>query len=485
MEEIYFKKEARDLLFSGIQKLHDAVASTLGPNGKTVIITDERGKPKVTKDGVSVAREISFKNAVENIGAQLVKEVCELQVKQAGDGTTTAIVLANAFIQNLKDFESKDINKAFDDIIPKVIEQLKLNSKELKREDIKHVATISANNDIQIGELIQQAYNFSNIVKAEESNNLEDSLETVEGMKLDVSYMSKMFTNTNKETCEFTNPSVLLLDGKLEDLLLFRQIFEKVSANSEELLIITEYVSPKELRKLESLVLNKNIKVCVIKAPGFGPVRKDYLRDLSDFTGADIITVQSNKSYLPSCLGKLGSCVINKNNSLLIKHEDVNVEDIVNSLTELSKNKELTDYDVEILNKRISNLTAKASIIKVGGGSEIEMKERKDRYDDAVLAVACALEEGIIEGGGEALRKIVDNIEIFKSDLNNSIRISLTGPVNRIITNGAIFKNSDNMFEQNIVDPLKVTRCALENAVSIAKTVLSTDTIILNERQWN
>jgi chaperonin GroEL len=498
MKEIYFKDEAEELLFGGIQKFTDAIACTLGPNGKTVIITDEYGKPKVTKDGVSVAREISFKNAVENIGAQLVKEVCELQVKQAGDGTTTAIVLANAFIQNLKGFESKDINKAFDEIIPKVIEQLKLNSKELKREDIKHVATISANNDVQIGDIIQQAYNFSNIVKAEESNNLEDTLETIEGMKLDVSYMSKLFSNTNKETCEFTNPYVLLLDGKLEDLLLFRQILEKISSEKENLLIITEYIAPKELRKLETLVLNKNINACVIKTPGFGPVRKDYLRDLSDFTGADIIAVQSNKSYLPSCLGKLGSCVINKNNSLLIKHEDVNVEDIVNSLTELSKNKELTDYDIEILNKRIANLTAKASIIKVGGGSEIEMKERKDRYDDAVLAVACALEEGIVQGGGVALIKVLISDEfsnIKTKTIKQQVLYSLSKPYTTIFPKSILqiedfdkivnFDLSTNMFKQNIIDPLKVTRCALLNAVSIAKTVLSTETIILNERQWN
>ena len=191
MKEIYFKEEARNLLFSGVSKLEQAVASTMGPNGKTVITTDIHGNPEITKDGYKVSKEINFKNAIENIGAQLLKEVAELQVEQAGDGTTTAIVLANAFIQNLKDFDSNEINKAFDEIIPKVIEQLKLNSRELKREDIKYVASISANNDIQIGELIQQAYNFSNIVKVEESTNFEDKLETIDGMQLPVSYFSK------------------------------------------------------------------------------------------------------------------------------------------------------------------------------------------------------------------------------------------------------------------------------------------------------
>lgn len=492
IKEIYFKEEARDLIFSGIQKLHDAVASTLGPNGKTVIITDTYGKPYVTKDGVSVARKIYFKNPVENVGAELIKEVCELQVKQAGDGTTTAIVLANAFIQNLKDFDSKDINKAFDEIIPKVIEQLKLNSRELKREDIKHVASISANNDIQIGDVIQQAYNFSNIIKVEESNNLEDSLESIEGMQLDVSYMSKRFTNTPKEHCELNNPHVLLLDGKLEDLMSFKTILEKVSSTDEPLLIITEYISEKELRKLESNVLSGNIKLCAIKTPGFGPVRKDFIRDLSDFTGAEIINVQPGKQYSPSCLGRLKSCTITKNNSLLIKHEDINVNEIVENLTELSKNKELTTYDVEIINKRIENLTAKASIIKVGGGSEIEMKERKDRYDDAVLAVACALEEGIVSGGGTALRyafHILTSELLKEKDKEKNFHFKvlecLLHPYQIIVCNGSKPKLEHFLFNENIIDPLKVTRCALENAVSIAKTILSTDTIILDERQWS
>ena len=496
MKEIYFKDKAREKLFIGIQKLHDAVASTLGPNGKTVIIPDDDAKKdfqyKVTKDGVSVARKIYLQNPVENIGAQLVKEVCELQVEQAGDGTTTAVVLANAFIQNLKDFNSNEINKAFDEIIPKVIEQLKLNSKELKREDIKYVASISANNDIQIGNIIQQAYNFSNIVKVEESNSLEDTLETIEGMQLDVSYISKNFKNTPKEHCEFNNPHVLLLDGKLEDLMSFKTILETVSNNDESILIITEHVNEKSLRMLESQVLSGNIKLCIIKTPGFGPARKDYIRDLSDFTNSDIIQPQSGKQYSPTALGKLKSCSITKNNSLLIKHEDVNVDEIVENLTELSKNKELTKYDVEVINKRIQNLTAKASIIKVGGGSEIEMKERKDRYDDAVLAVACALEEGIVSGGGTALRYVfhVLTSELLKEkdkekDFHFKVLECLLYPYQTIVCNGSKPKLEHFLFNENIIDPLKVTRCALENAVSIAKTILSTDTVVLNERLWS
>ncbi len=483
MGEIYLKEDARNPLFEAIQRFTDAVSSTLGPNGKTVIITDEYGKPYITKDGVSVARAINFKDPVENIGANLVKEVCELQVKQAGDGTTTAIVLANAFIQNLKGFDSNEINKAFEEIIPKVIEQLKLNSRELKREDIKYVASISANNDIQIGNTIQQAYNFSNIIKVEESNNLEDTLDLIDGMDLNVSYFSKHFiTNEKKGECELEEPAVLLIDGKLEDLTPLATCLNTLVQKGKTILIITEHISEKELRKLESNVLSGNIKLCVIKTPGFGPARKDFIRDLSDFTGADIIT-SFTKPLLISNFGKLESCKIGKNNSLLIKHEDINVGEIVDNLSELAKSKELTEYDVNIVKKRIENLTAKVARIKVGGGSEIEMKERKDRYDDAVLAVACALEEGVVLGGGVALGKIYfQSLTRYKliDSLENKIYKSLFKPYETIFGE----KNSMHTLENNIIDPLKVTRCALENAVSIAKTILSTNTVVLNERQW-
>jgi chaperonin GroEL len=487
MGEIFFTDEARNRLFEGVRKLHSGVASTMGPSGRTVIICDEYGQPRVTKDGVSVARAINFKDPIEQLGAILVKEVAERTVDQAGDGTTTAIVLANAFIQNLKGYNSLEINKAFEDIIPKVLQHLKDNSRELKREDIKYVASISANNDIQIGNIIQQAYNFSSIVKVEESNSLEDAIEEISGMKLDVSFFSKRFANTPKETCEFSNPHVLIVDGKIEDLNLLKTILTKISIVDESLLIIAEHVSEKEMRKLETNVMSGNINLCVIKTPGFGPVRKDFLRDISDFTGAEIVSLAQGKAAHSNCLGKLESCTITKNHSLLVKHEDINVDEIVNGIKGLSDLPDLSDYDKNLLNKRIENLTAKATLIRVGGKSEIEMKERKDRYDDAVLAVACALEEGIVEGGGVALYK---SLELFFGDyLENTpefqITESLTSPFRMIAANGTKINTSKNMFLNNIIDPLKVTRCALENAASVAKTVLSTDCIVLNPSVWN
>lgn len=493
MKEIFFDKEGRDKLINGVNKLNKAVSSTMGPNGKNVIIPDRStGKYKVTKDGVSVAREIFFKDPIENIGAQLAKQAAEKTVENAGDGTTTATVLTTAFVNNLKDFDYKDINKAFDEIIPKVIEQLKLNSRELKHEDIKHVASISANNDLQIGELIQQAYNHSDIVKIEESSNTEDILDTLPGMSLPVSYFSKHFiTNQSKGTCEFINVNTLIIDGKLEKLENFRVILELTQQPNNSLLIIVEDIHEQTLRKLETFVLSQSLPICVIKSPGFSKHRKDLLQDLCDFTGSTLITDLS-KIYNTNVLGKLQSCKISKNNSILVKNDNINIDNKLEILNNLSKDIELTEYDKDLIKQRIEYLKGKISIIKVGGKSELEMKERFDRYDDAVKAVACALEEGIVEGGGQALydcsyellkeyseikgctKYILESIETpFKIiDLENIIN-NMEGPL--------MYRN---MFDLNIIDPLKVTRCALLNAVSVAKTILSTEAIVLNESEW-
>lgn len=487
-KEITFSKEARDKLLEGINKANKAVSATMGPNGSTVIIADKDkyGNYKVTKDGVSVINSIKFKDPIENIGVQLLREAANRTVDQAGDGTTTSTVLATAFINNLKDFESKDINKAFDEIIPKVIEQLKLNSRELKNEDIKYVASISANNDMEIGDVIQSAYNHTNIVKVEESKNLKDNLELVNGMSLPVSFFSKHFITDNKKgSCEFNNNVfVLLIDGKLDNLENFKLQLEQAQIADSSLLIITEDIHESALMKLESLVLSHKLPVCVIKTPGFSKHRKDLIRDLSKFTGATIITDVS-KRYSNTILGKLDSCIITKHNSVLVKHEDNNVEDLIDNLVEQSKVKELEPHEVDLLYQRIQYLKGKVSIIKVGGGSELEMKERKDRYDDAVLAVACALEEGIVEGGGHALVYTVATNKEEYTDIETGIYKSLNAPFYKIWENGSPRNFDRNMFNENIIDPLKVTRCALENAVSVAKVILSTEAVVLNENEWN
>ena len=497
IEEITFSKEVRDKLLSGINKACKAVSATLGPNGKTVIISDSSkfGQYKVTKDGVSVINSIKLKDPIENIGVQLLREAAKKTVEEAGDGTSSSTVLATAFVNNLKDFNTVDINKAFDEIIPKVIEQLKLNSRELKHEDIKHVASISANNDLQIGELIQQAYNHSDIVKIEESSNTEDILDTLPGMSLPVSYFSKHFiTNQKNATCEFINVNTLIIDGKLEKLENFRAILELTQQPNNSLLIIVEDIHEQALRKLETFVLSQSLPICVIKSPGFSKHRKDLLQDLCDFTGSKLIT-DLTKIYNTDILGKLQSCKISKNNSILVKDDNINITDKLEVLNELFKNTELTEYDKDLIKQRIEYLKGKISIIKVGGKSELEMKERFDRYDDAVKAVACALEEGIVEGGGIALIKTILDLNVIENNINSKLTQSLIAPYSTIFTESNITINDSldkiimfdiglNMFEQNIIDPLKVTRCALENAASVAKVILSTEAVVLNSEEW-
>jgi chaperonin GroEL len=489
MEELHFGKEARDKIIEGINDLNKAVSSTMGPNGATVIIPNKNkyGEYIITKDGVSVAEQITFKDPLKNIGANLIKQVARKTVEDAGDGTTTSIVLATAFVNNLKDFKSVEINKAFDEIIPKVIEQLKLNSRKLKHEDIKHVASISANNDLHIGELIQQAYNHSDIVKIEESSNMEDILDTLPGMSLPVSYFSKHFiTNQSKGICEFNNVNTLIIDDKLEKLENFRSVLELTQQPNNALLIIVDDIHEQALRKLETFVLSQTLPICVIKSPGFSKHRKDLLQDLCDFTGSKLITDLS-KSYNTDVLGKLQSCKVSKNNSILVKDDSIDVSNKLENLTELSKNIELTEHDKDLLKQRIEYLKGKISIIKVGGKSELEVKERFDRYDDAVKAVACALEEGIVEGGGVALSRVENKfIQMYGFEgVYDGVLKSLLSPSDTIILNENQIPNlKKSMFNINIIDPLKVTRCALENAVSVAKVILSTEAVVLNESEW-
>lgn len=485
--EIQFE-EGREKLILGINKLGKAVGKTMGPNGKTVIIPDKQkfGEYRVTKDGVSVANAISFKDPIENIGALLIKKAAQKTVDEAGDGTTTSTVLATAFVNNLKDFDTVSINKAFDEVIPKVLEQLKQNSKELKHEEIYKVATISANGDIQIGNLIQQAYDHASIIKVEEGNQLEDRLELKTGMSLPVSYLSPHFiTNERKQECDMVIPYVLIIDGKLESLKGFEFVIKKIAEDNDQLLIITEHVHDNILRLLESNKLSGSLNVCVMKTPGFGGHRANLLKDLTVFTGAKLIK-DCNQPITFQDLGLLTSCKIGKHNSILVPSPDRHFGSYIETLTEMLNITDLNQQEKDLIQQRIEYLTGKVSIIFVGGQSELEVSERKDRYDDAVLAVACALEEGIVEGGGIALYIAGDNImDMFMFPEGSAIFESLDEPKKVIEKNGSKIYNGKNMFKQNIIDPLKVTRCALLNAVSVAKTILSTDAIVLHQSEWN
>lgn len=492
IKEIYFEDEAREKLFNGIEKLTKAVGSTLGPAGRTVIISDIYGSPYITKDGVSVAKAIEFKDPVENLGAKLVKEVAEKTAEEAGDGTTTSIVLANALLNNLKGFDPVKVTKQLDIIIPRVLEELTKGSKALVKDDIKHVATISANNDSKIGDIIQLAYNFSNTVKVEEGNYNEDIIKYIGGMKLDVSYFSKHFiTNPKKAECQLDNPRVIIIDGKLESLKNLEGPIQLLAAEDIPLLIIADNVSDSVLRLTEANVLSKNLKACIIKSPGFGPHRKDMLRDIADFTGGSVIKDLSKPVTMKS-VGILKSCSVLKSGSILVKDESIDISDIVSSLKELLDSKEISKEDKDLLRPRYENLNGKVAIIRVGGGSEVEMKERKDRYDDAVLASACALEEGVVIGGGWALLDAAIKLaKINGVDLKNDNSIesfiynSMMKPQWQIITNKNAVISIKPEWKDNIIDPLKVTRCALQNAVSVVKTILSTNTVVLSDRQWN
>jgi len=493
MKEIYFKDEVKEKLFSGIEKLYEAVSSTMGPNGKTVTIVDAYNKPLVTKDGVSVAKAIHFKDPIENAGAELVKQAAEKTLTDAGDGTTTSTVLAYSLIKNLRDYNYNDVVKALDEIIPKVIEELKKNSRVLNHEDIKHVANISANNDLQIAELIQQAYDFSNIIKVEEGNDNVDILEKVNGMKHDVSYFSKHFiNNVSKGECTFETPHVLILNTKIERLDNLNEIFNYCFKINKPLIVITEHIDSVALTKVESLVLNKEFKIAIVKSPGISSYRKDLLEDLCKFTGATLINSLSNPIKDINVLGALESIKISKNNTLFVKDKTIDISSFIEELTTYRDS--LESFDKDLITKRIEHLKANVCVIKVGGITEVERKERFDRYEDAVKGVAAALEEGIVEGGGVSLIKSkIDIINIDTKDIDRIILNCLESPYKKIVKNGTRFHPEhvedniflpDNMFIKNIIDPLKVTRCALENAVSVTKTILSTETVVLNEYLW-
>lgn len=485
--EIYIGREGKEKLISGINKSAEVVKTTYGPNGKTVIIPSktEFGKYIVTKDGVSVAEQIKFKDPIENIGANLIKEAAKLTVKTAGDGTSGSIILANALINNLKDFDYKEVEKALNIIIPKIIEHLKLNSKELKREDIKYVASISANSDQQIADIIQQAYNFSDIVKVEESNLTEDKVDFIGGMKLNTSYISKHFiTNPKKAEVQLENPYVLVLDGKLDNIKPLQEILEYIAKNNKSILIITEHVHENVLRPLESNVLSGNIQLAIMKSPGFSSHRQNLLEDISKFTNARLFKGFDRKVSLED-LGMLKSANLGIENSILIKNDNIDISYTLNNLKSLLKDS--SEENKDLLQQRIENLEGKISIIKVGGTSELEMKERFDRYDDAVRAVQCALEEGIVEGGGKALIETMFVVE--RGDISDKITKSLSAPYEILhdckTGNVITIDLADIYFKQGIIDPLKVIRTSLENAVSVAKTVLSTEAIVLDESVWN
>jgi chaperonin GroEL len=464
-KEITTGENCSRLLLEAINELADTVLLTYGPNGSTVIIADSNGKPYVTKDGVSVANYITFENPIKNIAANLIKQAAQNTVKEAGDGTTTSICLAQAFINKgfelLEKYNYNKIKEELDILEAVVLETLSNMKKTLLKEDIINVATISANNDNIIGELIQQAFNNSNTVKVEEGNKEYDELITLKGMRLNSGYFDKAFINNpSKQSIEYNDIPLLVIEGHLDDLKPYAKIIEQ---NPKGIAIIADHFTDSVISILRDNYNRGLLNIALLKSPGFATHRKDLMNDITLFAGGKI--------------GHISSLKATADTILLIK-ENIPTEalELANKLKESLS--DLTDTQKELTQQRIDNLSGSISVIKVGGKSELEMKERKDRMDDAVLAVGCALEEGIVEGGGYALKDCY---------FNNLFSGCLTQPFfllneHRYTPETGIIKK--DMYKEGIIDPVKVTRVALQNAISIAKVILSTKAVVINNRLW-
>lgn len=479
-KEIKSGEELKTKLLAGVNKLANVVITTLGPNGSTVIIADGYGEPYITKDGVSVSNYVKLSDPTENIAATLLKQVAQKTVEQAGDGTTTSICLAQSLIQKGFDLLDKGVpyttlKVALDNLEDEIVYRLKESSQKLEKLNIIDVATISANNDKKIGELIQRAYNHSDIVKVEEGNTSEDVLITISGMELKTGYIDNAFVNKGREqTITYDEPYVMLIDGKLLKLEDIAKILFQVK--EAPLVIVADYFSEEIVSILKDNYNRGALKVALVKAPGFAGHRKNLMEDLAIYTQATILKPSTKYTDI-KVLGKLKSVNIGKEKSIFSNTGEYSEE----RLLDLKSTYKALEGDGEkhLMKERIENLMGKIAIIKVGGNSEVEMKERKDRIDDAVLSVQCALEEGIVEGGGVALVKAVRSLE----ERMHPFDICLISPYKKIFGTNLLDTTKD-MFELNILDPLKVTRCALQNAISVAKTILSTEAIVLDERLW-
>jgi len=523
-KDIIYNIEARDALKKGVDALSNAVKVTLGPKGRNVIIDKSFGAPIVTKDGVTVAKEVELKNPVENMGAQMVKEVASKTSDIAGDGTTTATILAQAiFTTGLKNVTAganpMDLKRGLDKAVTAVVASLKKQTKEIgdSSEKIEQVAAISANNDMTIGSLIAQAMGKvkrDGVITIEEAKGIETYVDVVEGMQFDRGYISPYFvTDTEKMETVYENPFILIHDKKISVMKDLLPILEKVAQTGRPMLIIAEDV---ETEALATLVVNKlrgGLKVVAVKAPGFGDRRKEMLEDLAILTNGTVISEEKGYKLEDATIDYLGEAekvTIDKENTTIVsgKGEKRDIEGRVN---QIKKQIETTtsDYDKEKLQERLAKLAGGVAVIYVGAASEVEMKEKKDRFDDALNATRAAIEEGIIPGGGVAyLRaiKALDSLQGDNEDENTGIAImkrALEEPLRQIVENagleGSIVVNKvkdgsgdfgfnartevyENLFDAGIIDPTKVARVALENACSIAGMLLTTECVLAENK---
>lgn len=517
-KEIFFSDKARNGLYEGVTKLADAVKVTMGPRGRNVLIQKSFGAPNITKDGVSVAREIELDDNLENMGAQLVKEVASNTADEAGDGTTTATVLAHSiFKEGLRNITAGanpiEVKRGMDKASRAITEELQKISKEVKdRKEIAQVATISANSDEIIGNLIAEAMEKvgkDGVITVEEAKGINDDLEVVEGMQFDRGYLSPYFvTNSEKMTCELENPIILLTDAKITSLKDLVPVLEQAQQSGKPLLIISDDL---EGEALATLVLNRLkgvLNIVAVKAPGFGDRKKEMLKDIAILTGATLITEELGLSLEKTTLEDLGQAsrvVIDKDNTVIVEGKGAsdNVAARVNEIRTQIDNT-TSEYDKEKLQERLAKLSGGVAVIKVGAATETEMKEKKDRVDDALSATKAAVDEGIVIGGGSALIKagkvVKLNLEGDEAVGAEIILRAIYAPIKQIAQNagfdaGVVADKIANdtsknlgfnaatgkyvdMIEAGIVDPLKVVRVALQNATSVASLLLTTEATV-------
>ena len=522
-KKIVFDVDAREKLKKGVDSLANAVKATLGPKGRNVVIDKKFGAPQVTKDGVTVAKEIELKDAVENMGAQMVKEVASKTNDTAGDGTTTATVLAQGIInKGLKNVAAganpMDIKRGIDKAVTTVVAELKKLSKEVGSDNdkIKQVATISANNDESIGSLIAEAMKVvgkDGVITVEEAKGTETEVKTVEGMQFDRGYLSPYFvTNAEKMITELESPYILIHDKKISNMKDLLPVLEPVAQSGKPLLIIAEDVDGEALATLVVNKIRGSLKIAAVKAPGFGDRRKAMLEDIAILTGGTVISEERGFKMENTTIDMLGTCEkveIDKDNTTVVNGAGTK-DDIVARTNQIKAQIETTtsDYDKEKLQERLAKLAGGVAVLYVGAATEVEMKEKKDRVDDALAATRAAVEEGIIPGGGVAYIRAAEALDEksgANEDENTGIKIvkrAIEDPLRTIIENaggeGAVIVQKvkegkddfgynartdkyESLLKSGVIDPTKVSRSALENAASIASMLLTTECVVADE----
>ncbi len=526
-KEILFNNQAREELKKGVDALADAVKVTLGPKGRNVIIEKKFGAPHITKDGVTVAREVELDDAFQNMGAQLVKEVASKTGDDAGDGTTTATVLAQAIVgTGLKNVAAganpMDLKRGIDKAVAKVVEGIKAQAQEVDDDlgKIENVARVSANNDAKIGELIAEAMRRvkkEGVITVEEAKGTDTHVDVVEGMQFDRGYISPYFvTNSEKMECSYENPLILIYDKKISTLKDMLPILESAAQSGRGLLIIAEDVDSEALATLVVNRLRGSLKICAVKAPGFGDRRKEMLEDIAVLTGGVVISEEKGIKLDQATIDMLGTAekiTVTKENTTIVNGAGAK-EAIADRVAQIRAQIEITksQYDREKLQERLAKLSGGVAVLYIGAPSEVEMKEKKDRVDDALSATRAAIAEGIVPGGGVAYIRCIEALDGLKGDNDDEqtgieiVKRAIEEPLRQIVANagleGAVVvqkvkdgkadfgfnartEQYENLFATGVIDPAKVARVALENAASIGGMFLTTECVIAEKKEEN